>query len=443
MQFNSISFLIYFLPIMLAVYRLVPQKLRSAVLTAGSLLFYWLAVGGDVLSVSVIVSLTVASYLVLRQACRSGGHAVCRCLTATVVSVLVFFKCYAGGRFMPAGLSFFTFQLLAYSIEAGRGETRLVGGFTDFAANMTMFPKLLAGPIAEPEALERRCARPAMGLAVFHTGLRELILGLSLKVCLADRIGGLWSAAGIMGYDSLSPAFAWCALISFTLRLYFDFWGYSVMAIGLGHMLGYSLPENFLEPYSAISVSDFYRRWHASLGQWFKKYIYIPLGGNRCGMGRTIFNLSVVWLLTGLWHGMTLNFLIWAGILLFFIVNERLWLGKILKKHRLVGHIYTPLVIVLSWAAFAITDIGDLAVFYRHLFGVGSWLDDLGALRSWGGDYMPLLAVGVLFVTPLPRRLWRRISRSAWADVIIFLLFWLCVCLIATSSSDPFMYFDF
>ena len=246
-----------------------------------------------------------------------------------------------------------------------------------------------------------------------------------------------------MGYESISVPFAWLCLVGYAMQLYFDFYGYSLMAIGIGRMLGYELPENFLHPYISKTVSEFYRRWHATLGAWFREYLYIPLGGNRKGTVRTIVNLAVVWLFTGLWHGVGGNYLLWAGFLFLLIVNERLWLGKILKKLPLIGHVYVVFVILLSWVPFAVGDFSQMVVFLGRLFGLGGQVLNPADYILWGRDYAPILLSGVILATPLPAKLCARLKNTLLGDILILVLFWVVVYFISTAAQDPFLYFAY
>jgi alginate O-acetyltransferase complex protein AlgI len=260
-------------------------------------------------------------------------------------------------------------------------------------------------------------------------------------VLLAGRLGGIWSQARAVGYEGISVAYGWIALISWAMQLYFDFYGYSLMAVGLGKMLGYDLPENFRHPYAAGSVSAFYRRWHITLGAWFREYLYTPLGGNRRGLLMTLLNLALVWLFTGLWHGVGGNYLLWAGFLWLCVVMEKLFLNRILKKLGFIRHIYLVFVILLSWVPFAIGDWNQMCLFLSKLFGGGNTLNprDILGLK----DYIPMLAAGVVLATPVPEKFWKWIRDSALGWAILFVLFWFCIFRISTAAQDPFLYFKF
>lgn len=443
MQFNSISFIFSFFPLFLVAYFCVRPELRTYVMVLGSLIFYALSSGGNYWWVTVLAAVTVYTYYTSKLLARHRSKALLGVLLAILAGVLVFFKVYQGGRYLPAGMSFFLFQIAAYMIDVYRQRIFPDSRPASYAEQIVMFPKLLSGPLMNPRdlQLETRYCRPKFEHV--QEGLRTLIIGLGMKVLIANRLGGLWGQASVVGYESISTAYAWLALIAWTMQLYFDFYGYSLMAKGIGKMLGYDLPDNFLDPYASRTVSEFYRRWHVTLGSWFREYVYIPLGGNRKGTFLTIVNLAIVWLFTGLWHGVGGNYLLWAGILFFFIVNERLWLGKLLKKTKVICHIYTVLAILISWIPFAIGDWDQMMIYVSRLVGqVGAGVNPRDFI-IWGGSYAWILAAGALLATPLPGIVWKKIRKSWIADVLMFVLFWVVVYFISTSAQDPFMYFQY
>ena len=442
MQFNSVEFLFYFLPLFLAAYYIVPPKRRNAMLLLGSLVFYAASGVLKLWWLGLILGLSMLAYLAGRMIAKWGSAWLLGIALTGMAAVLVFFKCWDGGRHLPGGMSFYMFQMSAYLVDIYRRRLDPERDVVAYGAQILFFPKLLSGPIMDPARLKAQAAHPCTCGWPFRRGLQELILGLGLKVLLADRLGGLWAQAAVTGYSHISMPFAWLALIAYALRLYFDFYGYSLMAVGLGHMLGFHLPMNFLEPYSAKSVSEFYRRWHATLGRWFREYVYIPLGGSRRGMGRTILNLAIVWALTGFWHGLGGNYLVWAGFIFLLIVNEKLWLGKRLERSKVMCHVYTILAILVSWLPFAIGDWGQMIAYGRRLLGIGHAAN----FSDWlilGRSYWPVLCAGFLFATPLPKKLWQKVQNSRWADAVLFLLFWVVVYTICTSGQDPFMYFQY
>ena len=443
MQFNSVEFIFCFFPLFLVVYYCIRPEFRSGATVLGSFIFYGLACGGNYWWLAILAAVTALCYGAAASLKRFPKGILLGLYLCGLAGMLVIYKLYAGGRYLPAGMSFYLFQAAACLIDVYRGRIEPDRNFLRFAEQLVLFPKLLSGPLMAPAELQRQCGTVKPDYAGFHQGLQELILGLGLKVLLANRIGGLWSQAGTVGYGSVTTVFAWMALLAYAMQLYFDFWGYSLMAIGIGRMLGYGLPANFLHPYASRSVSEFWRRWHVTLGAWFREYVYIPLGGNRKGTARTIGNLAVVWLLTGLWHGVGGNYLLWAGFLFLLILNERLWLGRLLQRTKVLCHVYTVFVILLSWLPFAVGNWNELMDFLSRLFCCGGAPVNPSDYILWGGDYGILLLIGSLFMTPLPEKLWNKL-RSHWiSDGILLALFWVIVYFIATAAQDPFMYFQY
>ena len=443
MQFNSIDFLFYFLPIFLMVYYILPDRLRNFVLIIGSLAFYAQAGSNKPLIMGLLIGSTLVTFFIawLLEKVRSGwllAFSLC-----AMAGVLMFFKLYNEGRLLPAGLSFYLFQLAAYLICVYRQQIHADRNILAFGAQTVMFPKLLSGPLMEPASLQEQVKKPNISMHNIHDGLQQLILGLGLKVLLANRLGSLWAQSSVVGYESISTPFAWMSLVAYAMQLYFDFWGYSLMAMGIGQMLGFKLPENFRDPYASRSVGEFWRRWHASLGAWFRVNIYFPMGGSRKGNLRTVFNLLVVWAFTGIWHGIGGNYLLWAAFLVFLIINERFWLGKLLKKTYVLCHVYTVLAILLSWLPFAVGDWDQMVMYLGRLFGTAGQTLNPNDYIIWGQEYLKLLIAGVICATPLPRMVWNKIKNSFVADILMFALFWVVVYFIVTSAQDPFMYFQY
>ena len=442
MQFNSISFIFGFFPAFLLVYFCVRQELRRGCLVLFSLLFYALSAGDNLWWVAILLAAALFSYGVCCGLSRSRSPLLLGFGLTALTGVLVFFKLWQGGRLLPPGMSFYLFQSAAYLIDCYRGRLT-IGSLPCFFEELLLFPKLLSGPLMDPVELRKQSRNCLRSFDNIREGLLTLILGLSLKVLLANRLGGLFGQLYVVGFENISTGFAWMALVAWAMQLYFDFYGYSLMAMGLGRIIGYRLPSNFLDPYASRSVSEFYRRWHVTLGAWFREYLYIPLGGNRHGNLRTILNLAVVWLFTGLWHGVGGNYLLWAGVLFFFILNERLWLGNLLKKTKVFCHVYTILAILVSWIPFAVGDWNNMLTFMGRLFGLTPALVDATDFITWGRDYWQLLVCGVIFATPWPGKLWEKIRTKPLADVLCFGLFWVVVFYIATSAQDPFLYFAY
>lgn len=441
MQFNSLEFLYGFLPLFLLTYYLVKEEFRSFILFFGSFIFYGLASGGNIWWVAVLGGSTLTSYFAALSLAKFRKGWLLGFWLFVFSGILVFFKLYESGSCLPAGMSFYLFQIAGILIDVFRGKVQAEKNLIHFGSQIVMFPKLLSGPIGDPVRLSSQEKKWSNSYDRFWLGMQNLILGLSLKVLLAGRLGGIWSQANMAGFLNISTPYAWIALIAWAMELYFDFYGYSLMAIGLGQMLGYDLPDNFLTPYAAGSVSEFYRRWHVTLGAWFRNYLYIPLGGNRRGTFRTILNLAVVWLFTGLWHGVGGNYVIWAMFLFFMVVNERLWLNRVLNKIGFARHVYLIFVILLSWVPFAVGDFMQMMQLLVKLFGGGTTVNPGDYLELT--NYIPMLLSGVILATPVPEKLWSRIRNTPLGFVIMLALFWIVVYYISTAAQDPFMYFQY
>ena len=327
-------------------------------------------------------------------------------------------------------------------------ERSLVG----FGMYISMFPQLIAGPIVTYSSVRRQIGFRRITFQSIEDGLRDFTIGLGFKVLLANRIGGLWNEVQAIGYDSISTPMAWLGLAAFSLQIYFDFCGYSLMAKGLGSLMGFQLPDNFHQPYMSLSMTEFWRRWHMTLGSWFREYVYIPLGGNRCGTFLTFRNLFAVWILTGFWHGASWNFIVW-GLLLFLIISvERLGLLRILERWKVIGHLYMLCMIPLTWLVFAVTDMKQTALYVQRLF---PFLQNLFPFHQeqcfyFSGDYMKYgrlyafsLAAGLLFMTGIPMRFYARFRYSMVTAAGLLAVFWLCVYCMHMGMDDPFLYFRF
>ena len=465
MVFSTIIFLFRFLPITLALYYLAPAKLKNTVLFVCSLVFYcW----GEVRFFPVMLALILINYLCglgLEAFDAKPGVRKVLLLVALAASLgMLFYFKYAnfvlrsanallGTAFaeiqgigtLPLGISFYTFQILSYQIDVYRGEVSREYSFLKFATYVIMFPKLISGPITRYGDISDSLTERTFTVRGLEDGMKLFILGLAAKVLLADRVGILWHEVQVTGFESISTPLAWLAAIAYSMEIYFDFWGYSLMAMGLGRMMGIELPANFRRPYMARSVRDFYRRWHMTLGQWFCRYVYIPLGGSRQGELRTIFNLLVVWMLTAFWHGAGWNFFCWGGLLWICIVLER-QLGrlKFVHKMKVLPHIYLWLVIPMSWMCFAITDLSQLQVYLDKMLWLvpgfsGGYEDAWKALSTYGG----LLLVSGLACTPVIEKLYHKWQDKLPVKVLLSGLFWYCIWRLLLEGNNPFMYFSF
>ena len=475
MIFNSTSFLFAFLPLFLILYYLLPNRLKNLCLLLGSLIFYAVGVRRQfwmfpLLLLSVLVNAAVGSRISQSLLPRNRKRWLLRGIVWNLLWLL-FFK-YAGVFAslltplaallkqghptlaatlseplpLPLGISFYTFAALSYLIDVYRREIRWERSLPRFATWFCMFPQLISGPITRFQALRPALLRRSVNAARLEAGLREFTIGLGLKVLLADRIGGLWAAVGSIGYDSLSTLLAWLGIFAYSLQLYFDFYGYSLMAKGLGCALGFDLPDNFCYPYTAVSMTEFWRKWHMTLGAWFRDYVYIPLGGSRKGQGATFRNLLLVWLLTGIWHGATGHFLLWGLVLFLLISLEKLGLLQLFNRCRPLGHLYMLFAIPLTWLLFAAPSLPQIGIYLQRLFPFLASTP----LQYFAGDFLKylqqygvVLLTGFVFMTPLPRRLYERWKNHPAAALLLLLIFWLSVRGILLGANDPFLYFKF
>lgn len=377
------------------------------------------------------------------------------CIRAKVILVLalcydfgmLFFYKYSGlVRTLPLGISFYTFQIAAYMIDVYWKKVPAEESFVKLGTYLTMFPQLIAGPIINYCDVREQLNDRKMSWQQFEEGVKLLILGLGAKVIIADRIGLLWNNIRTIGFASISCQLAWMGAVAYSIELYFDFAGYSMMARGLGKMLGFEIPVNFFFPYVSKSVSEFWRRWHITLGKWFREYVYIPLGGNRKGKGRTFFNLFAVWSLTAIWHGSKANFLIWGACLLLLLGMEKLFLLPYLEKSRLFGHLYLLFVVPLTWVIFAIEDIGQLKLYFMRLF---PFLGSTGMVIrehdyiQYMADYWPLFFAGILFATPIPAVVYKRLEKNMAGAAAVIMILVLSMYYLAVSVNNPFLYFNF
>ena len=461
MSFSDLTFLFYFLPLFFAVYYLVPFRCKNAVLVLGSAAFYFLGAGARdalLLGASVLFHFCLARAMdgkVVRTRKTLLLFGLCADLFG-----LVYFKYAAfllenlgkltGQAFslvhlaLPLGVSFYLFQSAGYLIDVYRGA-RAERDLVDFSAFVLAFPQLTMGPILRYDEWRGALKERMIARGDVLLGFECFAVGLCSKVLLADQLAPLWASLERIGYGYLSTPLAWLGAASYSLQLYFDFSGYSLMAMGLGQMLGLRVPRNFDLPYTACSVSEFYRRWHITLGTWFRDYLYIPLGGSRRGKARTALALTVVWFFTGLWHGASWNFVLWGIVLLFFILLEKFCIGSFLKKHALLSHLYLLFVIPPTWVIFRITKLSDVGAYFSRLFpffGTHSAVSAQDALKLLS-SYWWLLLLGILFCLPQPRRFFEKHRGTPLIDLPLFVLFWVCVYFIATSTGNAFLYSRF
>jgi alginate O-acetyltransferase complex protein AlgI len=487
--FSSLLFLFYFLPIVLVAYYLAPKAWRNPLLFFVSLFFYaW----GEPVYVLLMLFTTAAGWaagLLLRrwEKDRVKARAALILASAVNLALLGFFK-YGGlvlesvaalsGRPptawtlpLPLGISFYTFQTMSYVIDVYRGQAPTQPNFLSFGAYVALFPQLIAGPIVRYNTIAEQLIRRRENLALLGRGAGLFVVGLAKKVLLANNIGLFWDQIRALPAGEMTWLAAWSGIIGFGLQLYFDFSGYSDMAVGLGRMFGFYFEPNFQYPYISRSVTEFWRRWHISLGTWFREYLYIPLGGSRGGQAQTLRNLLIVWAATGLWHGASWNYLFWGLYYFLFLAGEKsLWGRWLARKPGWLGHAYTLLVVMTGWTLFVFEDTGDLLRFAGALVGLApAGLDPSGlgaaslgaaglggaislandtilyALSSFGG----VLLAAILAATPLPAALWARLT-AKWPKqsaclrpaLLLFGLL-LSVAYLVDSSYNPFLYFRF
>lgn len=450
MVFSSFEFLFRFLPVFLVLYYIVPGKFKNHILFAGSIAFYTV---GEAEYVLLLIFCVLVNYLFGRLMYRDAleGRGIRQKILLILAlcydfGVLFFYKYSGFTEELPLGISFYTFQIAAYVIDVYRGRVPVEKSFVKLGTYLTMFPQLIAGPIINYSEVRTSLGERTVTLEDFEDGLKTLVLGLGAKVIIADRIGMLWNSIQTIGFSSISPQLAWMGAFAYSLELYFDFSGYSLMARGLGKMLGFEIPVNFRHPYMSKSVSEFWRRWHITLGRWFREYVYIPLGGNRKGKGRTFFNLFVVWSLTALWHGANCNYLIWGAALLFFLAIEKLFLLQHLERSRILGHVYLLFVVPLTWVAFAVTDVRQLGIYFTRLFpffgrtpvAVNS-LDYVKYMK----DYWPLFLLGIFFATPIPATFYKIVKKRWIGSIAVAVVLVLSIYYLTVSVNNPFLYFNF
>lgn len=462
MVFSSILFLFVYLPVVLAVYYVVPARYRNLWLFIVNLIFYgWGEPVYILLMVFSIVLNYAAGLLVAKYRCKNDAKARLYLSINTVLNLalLVFFKYFdlfaatlshvpgvsipALGLTLPIGISFYTFQTMSYPIDVYRGDTEEQKNFIRFGTFVALFPQLIAGPIVRYKDVASQLGARPLSSEQFSSGVQRFAVGLGKKVLIANNIGALWDVYAAS--PELSCAGAWLGAIAFSLQLYFDFSGYSDMAIGLGRMLGFEFLENFNYPYISKSVTEFWRRWHMSLGTWFRDYLYIPLGGNRRGLPRQIFNILVVWALTGLWHGANWTFLLWGLYYAVFLIIEKVFLLKKLEKVPVVAHFYALLVAVVGWMLFQLNSVGEVVRYWGAMFGAGSaafTATDVFYARS----YAVILLVAAVAATPLPKTLFQRIPKKV-QNVLTPILTALCLVIstayLVDATYNPFLYFRF
>lgn len=468
MVFSSLIFLFMFLPVTLLLYYLAPKPWRNLVLFIASLIFYaW----GEPVYICIMIFSTVFDYfngLLIEKYREKGKIAKLVFINSIVINlgILGFFKYYGflvdnlNSLFnlklavkslpLPVGISFYTFQTMSYVIDVYLGKVEVQKNIINFGTYVTMFPQLVAGPIVKYGDIAKQLYKRNESISKFGDGVEIFTRGLCRKVLLANNIGILWSSIKATPLNELSVLTAWLGIVAFTFQIYFDFSGYSDMAIGLGRMFGFELMKNFNYPYISKSITEFWRRWHISLGSWFREYVYIPLGGNRCGNLKQYRNLFIVWFLTGLWHGASWNFVLWGLYFGVFVTLEKIFLKSFLSKlPSFAAHLYTMVVVIVGWVFFEFDSIRTGFSFIKIMFGLGgNNLVDNTALYYLSTNFI-LFILLILFSTPIPERVMGNIKKnlSMWKAIAIP-LFYLILIFISTAylvndTYNPFLYFRF
>lgn len=467
MVFSSITFLYYFLPLVIGLYFVCPKKLKNGVLLFSSLIFYgW---GEPKYIIFMVLSIVVNYILGLLIERHSGSAWGKRCLIVSVVfslGMLGYFK-YVDFFIenvnsliglsvpllkvvLPIGISFYTFQILSYTIDVYRKSTKAQKNLLSLATYVAFFPQLIAGPIVRYTDIAQALDSREHSLMKIRIGIRRFLFGISKKVLIANSLGELCKI--FADSQERNVLFYWLYAVAFTLQIYFDFSGYSDMAIGLGKVFGFDFQENFNYPFISQSITEFWRRWHMSLGTWFRDYLYIPLGGNRVGRMRWLFNIFLVWMLTGLWHGAAWNFVIWGMLFAVLLMIEKLWLGSFLKKMpKSISHLYVMLLVIISFVIFDAPDLSTSAERIRSMFGMSglpfTGVQSVYYLRS----YLIIFVLAIIGSTDLPKRIIGRIRKTPFGSlaltgaepVVCVVLLLLTTAYLIDASFNPFLYFRF
>lgn len=458
MVFSSILFIFRFLPIAMGIYFLTPKKLKNLSLLILSLIFYsW----GEPRYFLLMIASIFVDYFISINIEKNNKNKKIKILLLAIsiifnVGILFFFKYInffienINSIFklslnnvkitLPLGISFYTFQTMSYTIDVFLGKVKAEKNIINFGAFVCLFPQLIAGPIVKYIDISKELKNRDINLDEIQEGIRLFILGLGSKVLIANNIGSLWNEVETMGFNNISTILAWMGIIAFSLQIYFDFNGYSLMAIGLGKILGFNFPNNFNYPYESRSITEFWRRWHITLGQWFKQYVYIPLGGNRLGRARTYFNLFIVWFLTGFWHGASYNFILWGLYFFILICIEKNGLLNLLNKHKLISHIYTIFFILVGWVLFAVIDLNQIINFFKKMFIFNAGNEWIYYLRN----YIITYTIAIIFSTSFLKKIYNKFVKSNIVDTIILItIFLLSIAYLVDSSYNPFLYFRF
>ena len=458
MVFSSITFLFYFLPIVFFSYFLSPSKLKNATLLIFSLIFYaW----GEPVYILIMLFSTIIDYIhaLIIDKYRNTFKAKLALMSSIIInlSLLVFFK-YSDffisiinsifntdialfNLTLPIGISFYTFQTMSYTIDVYKNEAKPQKNIINLGTFVTLFPQLVAGPIVRYVDISKQLNSRHSNINKIYEGIYRFTIGLSKKILLANNLGLIWTSVKSTPYNELSNLTAWLGIVCFTLQIYFDFSGYSDMAIGLGKIFGFDFLENFNFPYISKSITEFWRRWHMSLGVWFRDYVYIPLGGNRVSKLKWFRNIFIVWFLTGFWHGASFNFILWGLYFGFILMLEKLFILNILDKlPNLFKHIYTLFLVVIGFVIFDITDFKDIFDYLNAMFNINNNFIDYTFIYYLVPN-ITLLIISIIASTPIIKTI---LDKNIYIRFVVIILgFILCVSFLVDSSFNPFLYFRF
>lgn len=466
MLFSSISFIYYFLPVFLILYYLTPKKFKNLILLLGSLLFYF---AGEpkytaLLLISTVVDFTHSKVIVKHRGTKKAKLALISSITINLLILMVFkysdfFISNINNLFdlsltlpnlrLPIGISFFTFQTMSYTIDVYRNEAKVQNSIIGLGTYVSLFPQLIAGPIVRYKTISKELNNRIHSYDNFAYGISRFIIGLGKKVLIANSLGEF--AEMIYLTNDISVIYYWITAIAYSFQIYYDFSGYSDMAIGLGRMFGFHFLENFNYPYISKSISEFWRRWHISLGQWFRDYVYLPLGGNRVSKIKWFRNIAVVWFLTGLWHGASWNFVLWGMLFALILIVEKYILLEYLIKSKILSHIYVVITIILSFVIFRNDSVTEIMIHFKSMFGLNdiplSSHESMYYLKS----YFMTFVIATLGAIPMMKQLVEKIKGNHIGKIVLKIIepiFYMIILLIVTgylvdSSFNPFLYFRF
>ena len=467
MLFSSTPFLYWFLPCVLILYIVTPRRLKNATLLLSSLFFYgW----GEPRYVIWMILAIVMGYMfgLLIEHFQNTPHLAKLFLVLSVTSGLAMLGYFKYADFfiqnfnavtglsvpllkvtLPIGISFYTFQILSYTVDVYRQEVKAQKNIIDLAAYVALFPQLIAGPIVRYSDVADQLKKRTHSVEKTVLGMRRFIIGLGKKIMIANQLGELCSV--FRNSSEQSVLFFWLYAVAYSLHVYFDFSGYSDMAIGLGKIFGFDFLENFNYPFISKSITEFWRRWHMSLGSWFRDYVYIPLGGNRVSVPRHLFNIFVVWMLTGLWHGAAWNFIVWGLYFAILLIAEKVWLLKHLKNSRILSHIYVVILAVVSFVVFDATSMGQAFSYIGAMFGVGEYPLVSAEFFYYLRSYFVILVIAVIGATPIPKKIINGINQTSLGDTVMTIveplaistLLIVCTAYLVDGSYNPFLYFRF